>query len=164
MKDATFVSAQYIYPLAQRLDSARCRRLQRRRVARHPPPEHGRAGRGLVHARNKHHERAVHRDSPLPGDFNRDGTPDIVLQRSDGAVGVWLMDGTTITAGQYIESNSIPGWTVKGTGDFNNDLNTDILFQYQDGRAGVWFMNGTSVTSAQYIYNQPTQWTLAYSK
>jgi hypothetical protein len=36
------------------------------------------------------------------GDFNGDGNPNLLLQNQDGSVAVWFLNGTSLSAGQYI--------------------------------------------------------------
>lgn len=76
------------------------------------------------------------------GDFNRDGTTDVVWQSSSGVLGGWLMQND-VRAGT-LQLPFFPGWTAVGSGDFNGDRTTDVLWQNVNGLVGEWLMgNGT---------------------
>jgi len=98
------------------------------------------------------------------GDFNRDGQVDILWHHpGSGAVGVWLMNGTTVMSDPWF-AWTVPGdqgWQLKGTGDYNQDGNVDLLWHHaESGRVGVWFLDGTTITStADMSWNVPgTAW------
>src|SRR5262249_2389969 len=65
------------------------------------------------------------------GDFNKDGTTDVIWDNGAGVEGGWLM-GNGVRAGT-LQLPFFPGWTVVATGDFNRDGNTDILWKNADG-------------------------------
>jgi len=71
-------------------------------------------------------------------DINGGGASDVVFQNDNGAVVVWEMDGTTITAANLINLNPGPAWHIVGLRDMNNDGHADILFQNDNGAAAVW--------------------------
>lgn len=87
------------------------------------------------------------------GDFNGDGTSDILWQNSATKdVEVYLMNGNKPTNTPV--ALAAPGMTAIGTGDFNGDGNSDILFQ-NGTQATIWYMNGDTVTGTQTV-NHPT--------
>ena len=63
------------------------------------------------------------------GDFNGDGTSDILLRDSNSnTVAIWQMSGGTIQAALSV--GVLPGnWSVVGTSDFNSDGTSDILLR-----------------------------------
>jgi len=63
------------------------------------------------------------------GDFNRDGTDDLLMRHADtGAVNTILMqDGGS--AGTGAVGMLTGGWQLAGTGDFNEDRTTDVLLR-----------------------------------
>ncbi len=77
------------------------------------------------------------------GDFNGDGTHDILWRRQDdsGEARIWL-----IKDGHHIADIGLPpgdpGWKVVGIGDFNGDGTDDILWRRQDdsGEARIWLI------------------------
>ncbi|WP_173401504.1 FG-GAP-like repeat-containing protein, partial [Arthrobacter sp. H5] len=86
------------------------------------------------------------------GDFNRNGTDDLVSRRVDGTL--WFHDGTgngTFQAPVRIGS----GWDIYsqlvGGQDFNNDGRTDLIGRKTDGT--LWFYAGTgAVTTSNEGY------------
>ncbi len=78
-------------------------------------------------------------------DFNGDHKPDVLWHNpSSGEVGIWLVNGTTVTRGFDLEWN-VPGttWQVRGTGDFNGDGSADILWHNATtGQLSVWYLSG----------------------
>jgi hypothetical protein len=79
------------------------------------------------------------------GDFNKDGKADILMQSTDGTLGIWYMDGVNMTSVALIGTNPGKSWAAIGTGDFNADGNLDIILQHTDGTLGVWYLNGTNL-------------------
>jgi len=62
------------------------------------------------------------------GDFNGDGTSDILFQSNTGQVLYWQMAGGQV-ADMVSLGAATGGWTAVGTGDFNGDGTSDVLFQ-----------------------------------
>ncbi len=88
-------------------------------------------------------------------DFN--GKCDILFQNIDGAVALWLIDGTSATS-QAVVQSVYPSWHVIGTGDFDGDGNSDILFQHTNGSIAIWLMNGTSPTAETFVQTVDPSW------
>jgi len=89
--------------------------------------------------------------SPAVGnDFDGDGHADLLLQRQDGLIGLWSMNGA-LRVGARLMSPSDPGdpdWRVVGSADFNNDGAPDILFWHPKSRLlGAWLMSTTKLAS-----------------
>lgn len=91
------------------------------------------------------------------GDFNNDGSVDVVFRHTNGMVGVWLMNGTTEDTWQPL-GNHGTAWNVKGVGDFNNDGFVDVIYRNDNGMVGVWLMNGTTEDTWQPLGNHGTAW------
>lgn len=73
------------------------------------------------------------------GDFNGDGSSDLLLQNDNGTVTDWLGQ----TNGGFVSNSNLninvpSGWHIVGTGDFNGDGRTDILWQNDDGTLHDW--------------------------
>lgn len=92
------------------------------------------------------------------GDFNRDGTSDLVLQGGTYVV-EWFANGGRYSGGNAVASNLPAGWLIVGGGDLNGDGNNDLLLQ---GGSNVvaWFLNGSgSLASAAVLTNTlPSGW------
>jgi O-acetyl-ADP-ribose deacetylase (regulator of RNase III) len=85
-------------------------------------------------------------------DFNSDRIPDLLWQnRSSGENAVWLMNGTNIEKGLFLDKTD-PSWQVAALADMNGDGNTDLLWRnYTTGENAIWFLNGTKVIDAKFI-------------
>jgi hypothetical protein len=97
------------------------------------------------------------------GDFKLDGQRDILWQKSDGSIAVWLMSGFTAQSVRFNPPSTDPSWRLAGSGDLNSDSQTDLLWQNRDGRLAVWFMSVTNRVGTAYL--NPSQvdpnWRLA---
>ena len=85
------------------------------------------------------------------GDFNGDGSDDIVWRRDDGAFTTWLSQGN----GSFVSNDAnswavIPTtWQVVETGDYNGDGRDDIMWRRTDGALTNWLSqpNGSFVSN-----------------
>jgi hypothetical protein len=85
------------------------------------------------------------------GDFDGDGKSDLLWEKSDGAVSVWLMNGANVTT-QSNQIGPFAGWKiVPGKRDFDGDQKSDLLWQRTDGAASVWLMNGAQMPASTRI-------------
>jgi probable HAF family extracellular repeat protein len=93
------------------------------------------------------------------GDFNGDGKADILWRQSTGALALWDMNGTTISASGVVTfqgSALAPdaSWTIAGVADFNGDGMADILWRQNSGALALWNMNGSAITSSTTVTAQ----------
>jgi hypothetical protein len=66
------------------------------------------------------------------GDFNGDGTADILWRDGTYHYTEWLMNGAGISS--TLQLGAVPSyWTVADSGDFNGDGKTDILWKHTNG-------------------------------
>lgn len=80
------------------------------------------------------------------GDFNGDGTLDVMWRNADGRNAVWIMNGAMRASGGFITSSGTE-WHIEGVGDFNGDGKSDLLWvNWNTNAVGVWTMNGATVT------------------
>ncbi|MEO7598987.1 MAG: VCBS repeat-containing protein, partial [Opitutus sp.] len=91
--------------------------------------------------------------------FNADSRSDILLTNIvTGDVALWLMNGSTITAGTTFGGLS-SNWRASGTGDYNNDGKSDILLtNLSTGERAIWLMNGTSISAGVSLGVLSTNW------
>jgi len=98
-------------------------------------------------------------------DFDKDGKPDVLFQKSDGTLAVWYLNNTTLTGAAYLSPASAgsASWKAVGAGDFNGDGKPDVLFQNSDGTMAVWYMNGVNLSSGEYLSpsNPGANWKVA---
>ena len=81
------------------------------------------------------------------GDFNGDGTPDLVWQNdSSRQVVVWYMGGAqgdVFQAWDWLSASGAAGWSVVGIGDVNGDSKLDLVWQNDTThQLVVWYMGG----------------------
>jgi hypothetical protein len=93
------------------------------------------------------------------GDFDGNGSTDLLWRDTSGNVGMWLMNGTSILSSKVI-GNVPSNWVLTETGDYNGDGKSDILWADTSGNVGTWFMNGATPTSTQIYGNVGTAWTI----
>ena len=77
------------------------------------------------------------------GDFNGDGTSDILWRNTNGDTAIWY----SVASGVYIPVDLgyvDPSWNVAGIGDFNAGDADDILWRNANGEVGLWLSNGSA--------------------
>ena len=87
------------------------------------------------------------------GDFNSDGSADILWRQSGGSLAIWLMNGSLVQSSGAIKCQGNPvapdaSWKVVEIGDFNGDGNSDILWRNDNGTMAEWLMNGSQITQS----------------
>ena len=93
------------------------------------------------------------------GDFDGNGSADILWRDTSGNVGIWLMNGTKILSTAVL--GQVPlAWSVVETGDFDGDGKSDILWADNTGNIGAWFMNGTTISSSTVYGNVGSAWSV----
>jgi hypothetical protein len=91
------------------------------------------------------------------GDFDGNGSTDLLWQDNAGNVGMWLMNGTTVMSTAVL--GNVPSiWSIAATGDYNGDGKSDLLWKDSSGNVGVWFMNGTTISSTFVYGNVGSTW------
>ena len=93
------------------------------------------------------------------GDFDGNGSEDILWRDTSGNVGLWLMSGTSILSTATVGSMPLTS-TIAATGDYNGDGRSDILWIDSSGNVSAWFMNGTTVSSTFAYGSIGTAWTV----
>ena len=91
-------------------------------------------------------------------DFNADGKPDLVWQeQTQGWLGVWFMNGTTMTSSVALTPERVPdtNWKVVGSVDVDTDGKPDLVWQEPtEGYVAAWYMNGTTLRES-VLLNPP---------
>ena len=75
------------------------------------------------------------------GDFDGNGSFDLLWRDTAGDVGIWLMNGTSIMSTKVL-GNASTSWNIAETGDFNGDGRSDILWVDNTGNVVI---SGSSV-------------------
>jgi VCBS repeat protein len=90
------------------------------------------------------------------GDFNGDGSSDVVWRGASGELAEWQMNGSTIASSVDLTFNGAvvrpdASWSVAGVGDFNADGNSDLLWRNANGSLVEWLMDGSSILSSSAV-------------
>ncbi|HEX9092478.1 MAG TPA: VCBS repeat-containing protein, partial [Coriobacteriia bacterium] len=95
------------------------------------------------------------------GDLDGDGDTDLLWRNAKtGALGAWLLDGTTQARSVALPAVSFPwgqpqDWEVRGLADFNGDGKPDIVWRNVYGaHLYVTFLNGTTPVSGTLTWPQ----------
>lgn len=101
----------------------------------------------------------------LCGDFNGDGTTDLLLGTATPMITTDTLTDWFLQNGTYAGSTSIgtipSGWSLKSAGDFNGDGTTDLLFQDSaTGTLADWFIQNGAYVGGTNIGTIPSGWTL----
>ncbi|MBF0539744.1 MAG: DUF1566 domain-containing protein [Nitrospirae bacterium] len=94
-------------------------------------------------------------------DFNGDGNADLLWRdTATGDIAMWLMNGATITGGNYVSRGVPAEWQIKAIGDFNGDARSDVLLQDTiNGDVYIWLMNGVKITGGDFVaHAMPKEW------
>ena len=97
------------------------------------------------------------------GDFDGNGSSDILFKDTSNNVGIWLMEINEQTI--KIQSTTVlgivpAGWNVALTGDFNGVGKASILWTDTVGDVGAWAMNGAAISAVVNFGNVGTSWTV----
>jgi urease beta subunit len=93
------------------------------------------------------------------GDFNGNGTSDLVWRNADGRYVLELMRPTGGVARQVVLGEG-GDWVFEATGDFNGDGKTDLVWRNErNGFHFAWHMDGGTVIDRRFI-SRLTDWRL----
>lgn len=92
------------------------------------------------------------------GDFNRDGSDDVLMRRTDGAWVYYPMDGRRVMADGSGWTN-LPRettWRMAGVGDFDGDGEDDVLLRHAGAGKWRWYaMSGRRVVGHHEVPGLP---------
>ena len=91
------------------------------------------------------------------GDFDGNGSFDLLWRDTAGDAAIWLMNGTSIASTKVL-GNLPTSWNIAETGDFNGDGRSDVLWVDNTGNVASWFVNGTSISSVVIYGSVGTNW------
>ena len=97
------------------------------------------------------------------GDFDGNGSSDILWQDTAGDVAIWLMEtdpNLVQVLSQKLIGNVTSQWSIAHTGDYTGNGKADILWIDNTGNVAAWFMNGTSVSAFVNYGNIGTTWAI----
>jgi hypothetical protein len=80
-------------------------------------------------------------DVAATGDFNGDGSTDVMWKSKSGSLASWTMQDAQIGA-KINMNHDMLGWDVVATGDFNGDGTDDLMWKNSAGQLGAWLMEG----------------------
>jgi FG-GAP repeat. len=82
-------------------------------------------------------------------DFNGDGTPDLVVQRTSPHQTAVLYLNKNVVIGAALGPTLPAGWSLAGAADFNGDGHTDFaLFNSATGQTAIIYLSGLTVVGA----------------
>ena len=93
------------------------------------------------------------------GDFDGNGSEDILWRNSDGDVEIWLMSGTQILSMTDLGNVGL-NWSIVQTGDYSGAGRSDVLWMDNVGNVAAWFMNGTTISSVTIYGDVGTAWSV----
>jgi hypothetical protein len=94
------------------------------------------------------------------GDLSGNGKTDILWQSASGGIEDWSMNGSQITASNWLTSHGQitqpdSTWSMLGTGDFSGNGIDDLLWrQSTTGTLAVWLMDGPTILSGNAVTYQ----------
>ncbi|MBV8567043.1 MAG: type I secretion C-terminal target domain-containing protein [Methylobacteriaceae bacterium] len=94
------------------------------------------------------------------GDFNGDGTSDILWRNDNGDLGTWELSNGQKSSGTDL--GVVPlSWHVVGVGDFNHDGTSDILWRNDNGDVGTWEITNGLKSGGTDLGVVPMNWHVA---
>ena len=100
------------------------------------------------------------------GDFNGDGTSDILWRNASGLTTEWLggSNGGFTSNWANVATNVPTDWKIAATGDFNGDGRSDILWRNDNGQITDWLGTASGGFTDNYVNavkNVTTDWHVA---
>lgn len=103
----------------------------------------------------------------VKGDFDGDGSADLVLQDALGALQIWLLAGASrLGPALFVTPAPDPNWRVEAVDDFDGDGRADLVLRDTGGARAVefWLMDGpVRVAAVPLATPVPAEYTLVGS-
>lgn len=93
------------------------------------------------------------------GDFDGNGTDDVLLRHASGRIDYWEVDEGAVVAEHEIGSVGAE-WQIAGTGDFDGDGRDDLLWHRADGAIAIWRLDGATVLATPMYDGKPDPWSI----
>jgi hypothetical protein len=91
------------------------------------------------------------------GDFDGNGSNDILFRNDNGDLAIWLLNSSgQLLGAPAAVTNAGSQYHVEGTGDLNGDGRADIIFRDANGTLVEWLMNGASIAAAPSVIGSTT--------
>jgi hypothetical protein len=94
------------------------------------------------------------------GDFNGDGSGDVLWRQDGGQVALWSMNGASVQSSGAV-GNADTSQHIVGVGDFDGDHKSDILWRGDDGTVSTWQMNDHSIVGGGTVGQMSGDWHVA---
>jgi hypothetical protein len=95
------------------------------------------------------------------GDFNGDGTSDLLWQNRDsGTVSIWQVRNGTYVTSPFTNYVPLGVWQVLGAADMDGDGVSDIIWRNNNGQVSVWLMSNYGIKGTREIMTT-TDWEFA---
>jgi hypothetical protein len=97
------------------------------------------------------------------GDFNGDGTSDVLWQdQTTGLIGIWIIKSTKYTSWSVLGSLDLNAYKVVGVGDFNGDGTSDVLYENMStGVVRAWIVKNAKLNSTVIVGTvKPNLWSI----
>jgi VCBS repeat-containing protein len=92
------------------------------------------------------------------GDFNGDGTDDVLWRDASGRIDEWSMQNESWATSIYLGARGTD-WQVAGTGDFNGDGTSDVLWRNTTtGQLDTWIMQNGQWSKSIGLGTHGTDW------
>lgn len=86
------------------------------------------------------------------GDFDGDGSSEVLWRHADGTVAMWDINGHTLIDGSAVAVLSDADWHILGFGDFNADGRDDIFLRHlRTGATMMCLMNGRTILAIRAL-------------
>ena len=94
------------------------------------------------------------------GDFNGDGTDDVLLRNDNGLIHTWLLDNNAKIIDRVNLEHTSWDWNIEQVGDFNGDGTDDVLIRRYDGQVHSWLLENAQIKSRVDLEHTSWDWNI----